>query len=421
MSAIVLTNNNFQEQSTSGLSRGLILLLATGAGFAVASLYYSQPALGLLAAAFHTSDRMISLVPTLTQLGYAAGILFLSPLGDRIDRRRIILVKSMVLVLALLLTAFAPSYGFLLFASVLTGVSATLAQDFVPAAATLAPAHQRGSIVGRVMTGLLLGILLSRAISGLVAEWLGWRMVYGLAAVAIAGVLYASWRMIPHFEAHSQLSYPALLLSLRELWMRHGVVRRSALAQATLSIAFSAFWSSLALMLQHSYHLGSSVAGAFGLAGAAGSIAAPLAGRLADHRGPRVVAASGITIAALFFASMLALPLVPYAAQVALLVLAAIGFDFGVQATLVANQTIVYGADHQARSRLNAILFTAMFLGMAAGSSLSGAALSWWGWAGVSGLATSASLTALVIITWTPRQRHMLLGHREASQALSER
>jgi len=403
MTLIQIVHKAPSNNTTGRLPHSLILLLASGAGLAVASLYYSQPALGLMAAAFHINDRLIGLIPTVTQLGYAAGVFFLSPLGDRIDRRRIILVKSAALVLALALTACASSYGFLLVANVFVGLSATLAQDFVPAAAALAPAHRRGSIVGTVMTGLLLGILLSRVVSGAVAEWLGWRTVYGLAALTVVGILFAAWRLLPHFPVHSQLGYPALLASMRHLWAHHIVVRRSTLAQAALSVAFSAFWSSLALMLQHTYHLGSSIAGAFGMAGAAGSLAAPLAGRLADHKGPRAVAASGITIATLSFASMLALPVIPSAAQIVLLAVAAIGFDFGVQATLVAHQTIVYGADHTARSRLNALLFAGIFLGMAAGSSLSGVVLSRWGWTGISILAVIFSLFALAISTWSPR------------------
>jgi len=419
MSSIRQTNKHIQSTPSAVLPGSLILLLATGAGLGVASLYYSQPILARLASAFHASDQMASLIPTLTQLGYAAGILFLNPLGDRYDRRAIILVKSIALILSLLATACATNMGLMLGACTLVGLSATLAQDYIPAAATLAPEHGRGKAVGTVMTGLLLGILLSRVISGAVAEWLGWRAIYVMAAAAVVIVLLAAWRRLPHFATHSQLSYPALLGSMRELWTRHVVVRRAALAQAALSIGFSAFWSTLALMLQHVYHLGSSVAGAFGLAGAAGSIAAPLAGRLADHRGARVVAKIGIGIAALSFASMLALPAVPYSAQIGLLVLAAVGFDFGVQATLVAHQTMIYGADHTARSRLNAILFTAMFLGMAAGSWLGGIVLAKWGWTGISLLTTSSSLLALLIASSKIHHAHPAAGHPPRQLELS--
>lgn len=379
------------------LPRPLILLLAAGAGLGVAPLYYAQPMLGVLASALRASDRQVSLIPTLTQLGYAAGILLLNPLGDRFDRRTIILVKSVVLVVALLLTAAARNLVDMLGVSVLVGLSATLVQDYVPAAATLAPERSRGKVVGTVMTGLLLGVLLSRVVSGAVAEWLGWRAVYILAAAGVALVLWAAVRLLPQFPADATLSYPVLLGSLRSLWTRHGIVRRATLAQGTLSIAFCAFWTTLALELQHAFHLGSSVAGAFGLAGAAGSIAAPLAGRMADRRGAQGVARMGISVAALSFVSMLLLPLLGRGAQIALLALVAIGFDFGVQTTLVAHQTLIYGVDPAARSRLNAILFTGMFLGMAVGSSLGGLTLARWGWTGISVLATATSALALGI------------------------
>ena len=172
-----------------------MLLLATGAGLAAATIYYSQPLLGVLGSEFHASAAAIGLVPTLTQLGYALGLLLLAPLGDRFDRRRIILGKSAVLSLALLLAAAAPNTQLLLLASLLIGVAATLAQDLVPAAAALAPESSRGKTVGTVMTGLLLGILLSRVVSGFVAEHAGWRSIFVAAATSIALLGAAVWRV----------------------------------------------------------------------------------------------------------------------------------------------------------------------------------------------------------------------------------
>eukprot|EP01032_Pedospumella_encystans_P036562 gene36562-41379_t len=160
------------------LPASLVLLLASGAGFAVAALYYSQPMLGVLAADIGAPTRTVGFVPTLTQLGYALGILFLAPLGDRYDRRRIILAKAAVLCVALLLAGASPSIGMLLAASLAIGLAATMAQDIVPAAATLAPEASRGKTVGTVMTGLLFGILLSRVVSGFVAEHFGWRTMF---------------------------------------------------------------------------------------------------------------------------------------------------------------------------------------------------------------------------------------------------
>jgi predicted MFS family arabinose efflux permease len=383
------------------LPASLVLLLASGAGLAVASLYYSQPMLGVLGADIGASVGTIGLVPTLTQLGYALGILLLAPLGDRFDRRRIILAKAAALVAALLVAAAAPSITLLLVASLAIGVAATMAQDIVPAAATLAPEAQRGKVVGTVMTGLLLGILLSRVVSGFVAEHFGWRSMFLAAAASVALIGLAAWRGLPRFKPSTQLAYGALLATLATLWRRHGRLRRATLAQALLSVGFSAFWSTLAVMLHGApFHLGSAAAGAFGLAGAAGALAAPLAGRLADRRGPELVTRLGAALVALSFAAMALAPLLTPPAQLALLVACAVGFDLGVQATLVAHQTIVYGIDPGARSRLNAVLFVGMFIGMALGAALGSLLLATWGWLAVTTLAAATALAALAVRLW---------------------
>ncbi len=382
-------------------SPGLVLLLATGAGLSVASLYYSQPMLGVLAADLGVSDQAAGFVPTLTQLGYALGILLLAPLGDRHDRRCIILIKAALLVAALLATALAPSLNILLGASLAIGLTATLAQDIVPAAATLAPNARRGKIVGTVMTGLLLGILLSRVVSGFVAAQFGWRSMFGLAALGVGAVGIAAWRGLPRFAPTTDLSYRALLGSLLALLRRHAALRHAALAQGLLAMGFSAFWSTLAVMLHGApFYLGSAVAGAFGLAGAAGALAAPVAGYLADRRGPGLVTRLGTSLTALSFAVMCLGPLLSPAAQLWVLGIATVGFDLGVQATLIAHQTIVYSIEPGARSRLNAVLFVGMFIGMAAGSALASALLARWGWPAVTALATLTALAAFAVRFW---------------------
>lgn len=395
---LIQSTNTSLPTEKPALPASLILLLATGAGLSVASLYYSQPMLGVLGADIHASDRMIGLVPTLTQLGYALGIMLLAPLGDRYDRRNIILVKAALLALALLFSGLAPNVTWLLATSLVIGLTATMAQDIIPAAATLAPEAHRGKIVGTVMTGLLLGILLSRVISGFGAEQFGWRAVYVAAAVSVALVVVAIWRGLPRFQPTTQLGYGALLGSMLDLWRRHGKLRQAAYAQGLLAVGFSAFWSTLAVMLHAApFHLGSAAAGAFGLAGAAGALAAPLAGRLADKRGPELVTRLGAGLAALSFAAMWFAPLLPTHLQLALIVVSAIGFDFGIQATLVAHQTVVFGIDPASRSRLNALLFTGMFIGMASGAALGSLMLAQWGWSGVVTLATVSSLAALAV------------------------
>ena len=388
MSSATLTHHQTIHRP---LPTGLVLLLASGAGLGAASLYYSQPLLGVLAGELGATPSAIGLVPTMTQLGYAFGILLLAPLGDRYDRRRIILAKAASLVAALLVAAAAPSLAVLLVASLAIGLAATLAQDIVPAAATLAPEASRGKTVGTVMTGLLLGILMSRVVSGFVAEQAGWRAMFMLAAASIALLGAALWRGLPKFAPTTKLSYGALMASLASLWVRHPGLRRAAVAQGLVSVGFSAFWSTLAVMLHAApFHLGSSAAGAFGLAGAAGALAAPLAGRLADKKGPELVTRLG---AALVTGSFVAMAIGP--GQLWLIAVGAVLFDLGAQATLIAHQTIIYSLEPAARSRLNAVLFVGMFIGMAIGSWLGSMVLAHYGWQGVCVMSALFALAAL--------------------------
>ncbi|AKM29985.1 MFS transporter [Pandoraea faecigallinarum] len=401
MSSAQLSNTATARRPQPALSARLILLLATGTGLTVASLYYAQPMLGIMTDDIHAANTTVGWVPTLTQLGYALGILLLVPLGDRFDRRRIVLIKGAILTLALLLAAFAPGIGTLLVASLAIGLTATMAQDIVPAAATLAPESIRGRVVGTVMTGLLLGILLSRVVSGFVAQNFGWRAMYVVAAISVASFGVVAWRGLPSFHPTTQLSYRQLIGSVAGLWRRHPALRRAAFAQGLLSVGFSAFWSTLAVMLHEApFHMGAAAAGAFGLAGAAGALGAPIAGRIADKKGPQVVTRLGAAMVAASFAAMLFAPMLSPHAQLWLIGLGAIGFDLGVQVALISHQTIVYGIEPAARSRLNAVLFVCVFIGMSLGSVLGSQALAQWGWTGVASLATLSALGALAVRMW---------------------
>ncbi|MBL5901637.1 MFS transporter [Lelliottia amnigena] len=377
--------------------RWTIFILAIGAGFSVASIYYAQPLLPLMGADLHLSIAGMGLVPTLTQTGYALGILFLLPLGDRHDRRALILFKSAALALFLLGCSLTEQLHSLLFTSLLIGMAATMAQDIVPAAAILAPEGKQGKTVGTVMTGLLLGILLSRTVSGVVGEAFGWRVMYQLAAASIAIIGVVMWAVLPRFAIHSTLSYPALLRSMEHLWRRYPALRRAALAQGFLSIAFSAFWSTLAVMLLDRYHLGSAVAGGYGIAGAAGALAAPLAGGLADKLGAGKVTQLGAALVTVSFALMFLMPALGTSGQLILIAVSAVGFDLGLQSSLVAHQNLVYSLEPQARGRLNALLFTVIFIGMALGSALGSKVYAMMGWPGVVALATGCGAIALLI------------------------
>lgn len=384
--------------STPVLSPGLIILIASSVGLAVASLYYTQPMLGLLVAAGFADSAHISWVPTLTQIGYALGIFFLAPLGDRYNRKQILLMKGLLLIAALLTIANSQHFASLLAASLVLGLAATLAQDLVPAAAILAPEAQRGKVVGSVMTGLLLGILLSRVVSGMLAHYLGWTAIFYLAAGFIALSMAALYWYLPDFPATSSLPYGRLLGSTLALLRRYPALAVATASQACLQLGFSAFWSCLALMLQSpAYQLSSLIAGAFGLAGAAGALAAPLAGNYADKFGSERVARFGCMLTALSFLVMLGADYSPFYLAMAILVVSAIGFDMGVQIALIAHQTQIYGLDPQARSRLNAILLTGMFIGMACGSSLGGYLLGQFGNLALPGLGLTGAILACLL------------------------
>ncbi|HTH18324.1 MAG TPA: MFS transporter [Magnetospirillum sp.] len=375
------------------LPGSLLALLAAAAGILVANIYYNQPMLGLLAREFGVGGGDIAVVPVLTQVGYALGLLFLSPLGDRLERKRLILATTAALTVALVLTAVAPTLAVLAGASLLIGVLATVTQQVVPLAAQLAPEARRGRSVGTVMMGLLLGILLARTLSGFVAGLAGWRASFAVATALTAAMgLLLAWRL-PRVAPTITMSYPQLMRSLVDLFLAHRVLRRAALIQALLFGAFSAFWSVLALKLEAPpLGLGSSVAGMFGIIGAVGALVAPLAGRLTDKRGPAALVIFGATLAGGAF-----LPMGLWGNSLVALVAGVVVMDLGLQVCMIANQTRVYALDAAARSRLNTVYMTVMFSGGALGSALGARAWAGWGWDGVCALGAAMGLAAALI------------------------
>jgi predicted MFS family arabinose efflux permease len=374
-------------------SPSLVALLAVGAGLSVASLYYNQPMLGRLAASLGATPGRIGAIPVATQLGYAAGIILFGPLGDKLDRRKVIVVKAGLLVLALVLAGLARDVLWLSAASLAVGLAATVAQDLVPAAAAIADPASRGKTVGTVMTGLLLGILLSRVVSGAVTEYLSWRAVFlGAAGIVALFAVTAAWGL-PSFPPTARASYVALLGSMGALLRDVAPLRRAAVTQGLLSFAFSGFWSTLALGLAAPpFGLSSVVAGSFGIAGAAGAVAAPIAGGLSDRRGPAVVIRAGAALTVGAFVAMALL-----GRSLAVLVIGTVVFDLGVQSCLIAHQTIVYAQDPAARSRLNAVLVSAMFLGMSGGAFVASRVFLRSGLSGVCAIGALAAGAALAL------------------------
>ncbi|MGB6189267.1 MAG: MFS transporter [Aeromonas molluscorum] len=375
----------------SGVSGRLVFAMAMACGLAVANIYYNQPMLEVIGRHF-PGQTATALIAMLTQLGYAAGLLFLVPLGDLVERRWLIVGQFGLIAIASALAATASSAWMLVVASALLGIGATAAQQIVPVAASLAPPARRGAIVGSVMSGLLSGILLSRTLAGFVAAYASWRTMFWLGVpLALLGAALMA-KMIPLGLARTPMSYGALLGSLASLWRQEPRLRQATLTQAALFASFSAFWTVLALYLAHSdYRLGADAAGLFGVVGAAGVLAAPLAGRLADRLGARPVIMTGalLTLLAwLVFETWLSL--IGLTVGVILL-------DLGVQSALIAHQHLIYGLREEARGRINTLFMVGMFLGGTLGSS--GAMLAWQydGWLGVGYFAALLTLVGLLL------------------------
>jgi predicted MFS family arabinose efflux permease len=371
--------------------QGLLWLLAVAAGVTVANIYYSQPLLALIGAELHAGPGATGLISTLTQAGYATGILLLVPLGDSVERRRLILISAVATIVALVGVALAPSLHLLYVASYALGVTTCAPQLVVPYAAGLVPANERGRSVGKVMSGLLVGILLSRTASGVIASHLGWRAVYLLAAGAMVALTIALRLFLPIQRPGARVTYRELLGSLPGLLRREPLLRRHALLGALSFACFSAFWTTLAYLLQTPpHHYGSDVVGLFGVVGVAGALAAPLAGKLADRHGSRFVngLALGTVLASYLVLGLLWRSLAGLALGVVLL-------DLGAQANHISNQATVLGLGAAIRNRLNTVYMVSYFVGGAAGSLLGGLAWDAFGWTGVSAVGIALSLAAL--------------------------
>jgi predicted MFS family arabinose efflux permease len=361
------------------LTPSLILTMAVASGVAVANAYYNQPMLAEMARTFGSSPHEIGLVATATQIGYGVGMPIFLPLGDLVERRRLIVALFLAVGGALAGAALATNLRWLVGASFLIGVTTVIAQIMIPAATDLARPAEQGRVIGKIMTGVLLGILLARTVSGTLSQYFGWRSMFWMAAVLawiFAGVLRF---VLPPMPAHRKTTYGALIRSLWTFVQEHPELRQVSLIAGMFFAAFSAFWTTLVFLLETPpYHLGSQAAGLFGLVGAISALVAPAAGHLSDKRGSAYVITLATLGMLLAFAIFWALPYSLWALVAGVIVL-----DAAVQGAQVANQSSVFALRPDARSRINTIYMLCYFGGASLGSFVGSWAWGRWHWAGV--------------------------------------
>ena len=381
-------------KTTQGLSPALILLMSVATGLAVASNYYAQPLLDTIARAFDLSASSAGFIVTAAQLGYAAGLLFLVPLGDMFERRMLIVSMTLLAAGGMLITASSQSLTMMIIGTALTGLFSVVAQILVPLAATLASPEKRGKVVGTIMSGLLLGILLARTVAGLLASLGGWRTVYWVASVLMVIMALALWRGLPKVKQENRLNYPQLLASVFSLFTRYKLLRTRAVLGCLTFANFSILWTSMAFLLAAPpFNYSEGVIGLFGLAGAAGALGARPAGGLADKGKSHMTTSAGLVLLLLSWAAIWYGHVSVLALIVGILVL-----DLTVQGVHITNQTVIYRVKPDARNRLTAGYMTSYFIGGAAGSLISASAWQHAGWTGV--CAIGAIVAAINLLVW---------------------
>lgn len=373
--------SNFKNKAINKeISSGLIILLATACGIIVANLYYAQPLIGVISHVIGLSNSSAGLIVTLTQIGYVVGLLFLVPLGDIVENRKLIIILLILSAVALTATVFVKSAILLLVASFFIGLGSVAAQVLVPFVSYLSSEDARGRVVGNVMSGLLLGIMLARPISSLVADIWGWNAIFALSATVIIFLAFVLSKVLPTRKPTEKTNYTALLSSMWQLLRTTPILRRRAIYHACVFGAFSLFWTTVPLLLSSpAFHFSQTAIALYALVGITGAIAAPIGGRLADFGWTRP--ATGIALTVVIIS--LLLPLIIQGSSpigIAVLVIAAILLDMGVSANLVLSQRLIFSLDPEIRSRLNGLFMAIFFLGGAVGSSLGGWAYALGGW-----------------------------------------
>ena len=381
------------QSSTPSLTSATLWLMTITTGLVVANIYYSQPLLTDIANAFHISNSKAGQVAMFTQIGYASGLLFIVPLGDMFKRKKLMLIDFILIIISLLGVALSPNIQVLFIASYLLGLSSVIPQLLIPMAAHLALPNERGRKIGFIMSGLLIGILLSRTLSGFVGAHLGWQAIYYFAAGIMFILWILIWWLLPEVNPTYSGKYIDLMKSLGHYFSTEPKLRVAVYRGFLCFAAFSAFWSTLIFLLKlPQFNKGSDVAGAFGLIGAAGALAAGLMGRLSDKINAYKLALVTLTILFISF-------IIFYFSGSSMigLIVAVILMDMGVQATHISNQTIIFALHPEARNRINTIYMVSYFIGGATGTFLATQLWGHFGWSGVCWLGLGLSGLALLV------------------------
>jgi predicted MFS family arabinose efflux permease len=396
-----------QTQHPAGLSAGMTFLMAAACGLIAANLYYTQPLAGPIALDIGLPAEATGLIVTLTQIGYGIGLLLLVPLGDLLENRRLIVTMIGLVTLALIAAGLSTTPGPFLTASLAIGLGSVAVQMIVPFAANLAPDAARGRVVGNVMSGLMVGIMMARPISGLIAGLSSWHAVFYVSAAVMVGLGSLLWVQLPTRRPAARMTYSQLIKSMGKLLATQPVLQRRAAYQTCQFAAFSLFWTVTPLYLAGPrFGLGHNGIALFALAGVAGAIASPIAGRLADKGLIRPATAFGLVgVGAAFLMTQVATE--GSTTALTLLTLAAILLDFGVTMTLVTGQRSIYELGAELRSRLNGLFMAIFFTGGAIGSALGAWAFASGGWwlASMIGLALPTTAFAIFLTEKIDQER----------------
>ena len=384
-----------QTSAPPGVSTGLTLLFAVASGIAVGNLYWSQPLLVTIANDLGVTPGRAGFLVTLTQIGYAIGILLIVPLGDILSRRRLLPLTMIAAAIALAAAAIAPGFSALLVALLCVGLLTTGGQIIAPLAGDLAKPDQRGRVVGTIASGMLTGILLSRVISGVLADLLGWRSVYALAAAATLAMAPLLRRAVPPDQRRTPVPYSHLLRSIFDVVWDQVAVRATLVIGATAFAVFTLFWTGLTFLLtQPPFGYSLSQIGLVGIAGIAGALAARRAGNLHD-RGLGVPA-QGL---ALMFSALALLIAWVGATSILMMIIAIVMLDAAIQSVNVLNQIRLLNVNPQARSRMNSAFVTSNFVGGAIGSALASIVWPLANWDGL--ILCALALIAVAFVVWT--------------------